>query len=322
MMVCLFHFSSSSNYLPDGNVLKVVGSYGAYGVQMFFVISGFVLPYSLSKSGYTLGNFGNFVLRRIVRLDPPYILSIVIVVILAYVSTLSPLYRGKPFQFNWGDALFHLGYLNSFVGRPWLSPVYWTLAIEFQFYLLLGLLYPVFSNSNNFTRGIIIVVFLSLALWLRDLGLIFCHGPLFLMGIFSFLCYQRKLKAVPFFLLLAVCYAIGWSSFSPKAITFGLCTVPAIFLLNVSNRFLLFLGQISYSLYLLHVPIGSRVTNLTEALTTDVTLRLMGIALAFGASIVASALFYRFVEEPAIRWSRDFVTNGKWRTLLSLSRVK
>ena len=61
--------------------------YATVGVQVFFVLSGFVIAYILRNERITPGVFGRFLLRRAIRLDPPYwvamILSTLVLIFLA-----------------------------------------------------------------------------------------------------------------------------------------------------------------------------------------------------------------------------------------------
>ena len=88
LAVAFFHFSNGNPnfYVPP--VLRAIGANGWLGVEVFFVISGFILPYSLWRAGYQLSpsNFGRFVWKRVVRLDPPYFGTIALVLLLAYLS--------------------------------------------------------------------------------------------------------------------------------------------------------------------------------------------------------------------------------------------
>jgi peptidoglycan/LPS O-acetylase OafA/YrhL len=71
-----------------------------------------------------------------------------------------------------------------------------------------------------------------------------------------------------------------------------------------SHRILDFLGAISYSLYLLHVPIGGRVINLAARLDLGMPGKVAAIAAAALASVGAAYVLYRLVEVPALRWAR------------------
>src|SRR5262245_6522000 len=59
--------------LPEGWI-KGSGAHGFLGVEIFFVISGFVIPYSMIRGGYRVrSDWGRFIAKRILRLDPPYL---------------------------------------------------------------------------------------------------------------------------------------------------------------------------------------------------------------------------------------------------------
>jgi peptidoglycan/LPS O-acetylase OafA/YrhL len=64
--VALFHFSGQlSTYVP-----QLISSMGWVGVDIFFVISGFVIPYSIAGRSYSVTDFPRFICRRLVRLEP------------------------------------------------------------------------------------------------------------------------------------------------------------------------------------------------------------------------------------------------------------
>ena len=120
---------------------------------MFFVISGFIIPYALHRSSYRVTDYGRFILKRIIRLDPPYLVGILIVIALGYASSATPGFSGPPFEPSLAQVVLHLGYVNVLFGYPWLNPVYWTLAIELQYYLLVGLLFSAVAHRSIIERA-------------------------------------------------------------------------------------------------------------------------------------------------------------------------
>src|SRR5262249_17683132 len=89
--VALFHFSDQlSTFVP-----QLIARVGWLGVDMFFVISGFVIPYSIASCRYSITDFPRFICRRLVRLEPPYLLSIVLVIVMWHVSSFAPGFRGS-----------------------------------------------------------------------------------------------------------------------------------------------------------------------------------------------------------------------------------
>ena len=86
-MVMWFHFTY---LLPDG-VLRASGLYGYLGVEAFFVISGFIIPYSMDLRHYRLGRDSwTFIGRRIIRLEPPYVMSVLLILCVPYLAGLTP----------------------------------------------------------------------------------------------------------------------------------------------------------------------------------------------------------------------------------------
>ena len=122
------------------------GTMGWLGVEIFFVISGFVIPYSLHQSEYRSSNFPRFMLRRLVRLEPPYLASIALVVILTELSSRSPGFAGSAFIIRADPS--HILYVIPLTEYSWVNVVYWSLAYEFVFYLVIGALWPILCGNH------------------------------------------------------------------------------------------------------------------------------------------------------------------------------
>lgn len=57
--VMLFHYTiEESIHLSDSNVLRIIGGYGHYGVEVFFIISGFVIPWAMYKADFKIRALG------------------------------------------------------------------------------------------------------------------------------------------------------------------------------------------------------------------------------------------------------------------------
>lgn len=302
--VLWFHLTNgNTGFLPEG-ILKSSGVHGWLGVEVFFVISGFILPYALQRAGYRPANYFRFVWKRILRLDPPYLACIALVIALNFASTLAPGFRGPPFQFDLKQVLLHLGYLNGLVGYDWLNPVFWTLAIEFQFYLLIALLFPLVSHPLLMVRFAMFAGLAVAAFLLPSGTLVFRHLFLFMLGIWAFqiragMLPSVSLQAIGWVLLSGGLYFMQGSQATCAGVVTGLLIVHG----RLKARPLLFLGQISYSVYLLHVPIGGRVINLGSRFADGPVEKLAVLMLAVAASLGAAWLFHRWVELPAQRWS-------------------
>lgn len=301
LVVCWFHFI---HILPDG-LLKSIGNYCWLGVEAFFVVSGFVIPWSLHRGGYRLKQYGRFMLKRLVRLDPPYVVSIVLVLVLAYLSTFSQLYRGKPFGIDWAQVVLHFGYLNVFFpDKPWLNPVFSTLAIEFEYYLLMGLLFPLLAHQSASVRRATLLVFVLSCLALPTDKHLPHYAPLFALGIIAF---QLKSGVVgqregAVAILLVSLVALAGSN--PLFVPVGLASLAVIMFVRNTNPCIAFFGSISYSVYLLHLPLGSRVLSLGSNWAHTFWAKLGVIVVAFAVTIAAAYLLYRFIERPSQNLSR------------------
>jgi len=304
LSVCWFHFTQGiPGFLPDG-LLQSSGTYGWLGVEVFFVISGFIIPYALLRGGYRLANFGTFILKRVLRLDPPYLAAILLVIALGYASSATPGFQGPPFHCSWVQVLLHLGYLNVFFGYPWLNPVFWTLAIELQYYLLVGLLFPLIAHRAVSIRAGTFLFLAALALLVPAEQFLFHWLFLFMLGMVAFQFQAGLLARGPFLAGIALLGVGAWYVSDSLVALTGIGTALLIALFHSAPRQpLVFLGQISYSLYLLHVPIGGRVVNLSLRWVHTLPGKVGVLALALAASIVAAWVLYRCVEHPAQQWA-------------------
>lgn len=304
LAVCLHHLCSK---LEPGIIFSAT-QYGYLGVQVFFVVSGFVIPYSLARGAYSLKFFPTFLLKRMIRLEPPYLVTLVVIIALGVLSWYLPFQQGPPFMVSTVQVLLHLGYVNVFFGYPWLSDVFWTLAIEFQYYLLMGLVFPLLFNQRGPVRRAAVASLVGLSFLLPAPAFVFYFLALFLMG--STVC-QFRLGviggaecAVTLMVLLPCALAVT-GPLSAGAAAFA---VFVILFVAIRNRVFVFLGSISYSLYLIHSPIGKRSLNVLDRLVAPETqaTRLMVAAAAVAISIGAAYVLYRLVERPAQRWSASF----------------
>jgi peptidoglycan/LPS O-acetylase OafA/YrhL len=323
--MCTFHYPTADGYYYQ--LLRSTGAYGWLGVEVFFVISGFVIPYSLERAHYLIHFYPQFLLKRIVRLDPPYLISIVVLILLAFAysaySEKPILVEGAPL--GWARVLLHLGYLNTFFDNPWLNPSFWTLAIEFQYYLMMGLAFPFFNSAKRAIRLGAIAIFAAGSFFSGHGMLpgsvpysrfIFYFSFLFLMGIVTFQRYVHRIGTKEYVLLMIIISSGALLTLGVPSLMAGLFAVAAINFYKRRNAITNFFGKISYSLYLLHWPIGhltlsimgSRVLNATSD-----TARTAMIFVAMSTCIAASYLLYAFVERPAQRWSTRIKYRGRSR---------
>ena len=248
-----------------------------------------------------------FIAKRVVRIDPPFLASIALVLMLTFASSRLGGNGGAGFEINYPALFAHLGYLNAIIGLDWLTPVYWTLAIEAQYYLLMAFLFPLFTNrfiKTDWQRSLVCLG-LAMGCYLapHNTQLIFYWLPLFGIGI---LCFQRnsigcddRVFWISYAAILVVAYsAIPWPQATTGALT-GLIIVYAKFFEKILMKGpLVWLGTISYSLYLVHAPLGNRLINFALRLEVTGIWHFFVVVFAIISTIVFAYGFYRIFEKP------------------------
>lgn len=301
LAVCWFHLTRDDG-LP---FFKASGNYGWLGVEVFFVISGFVIPFALERSDYGIHAYGTFLLKRILRLEPPYFAAVAFILILGFAEPLVPGFHGQRIRVSLPQVLAHLGYMNSFFHYPWLNPVFWTLGVEFQYYLGVGLLFPLLASRSTLVRTCTLFCMAKLTLLIPASEFAFHWLALFMLGAVTFQYRIRLLTRRTY--LLWVCFfgLISYDTLGMDVTVVGVLTACVIAFVDMRRPTpLAFFGNISYSLYLVHAPVSVHVVNLTLRLAgAGAGGRTLALALAFGSAIGAAWLLHLYVERPAQRWS-------------------
>lgn len=249
---------------------------GTTGVDLFFIISGFVIFMSLQK--ITKGR--EFVVNRVSRLYPTYWAAVTFTFLLMFANAILKHSHDLP------DLLVrYLGNLTMFqfyLGIPDLDGPYWTLIIEMIFYIAILILFKI--NWLKYLN-IIGIVFCSAIVLVTHLfydipmvksiiiGIPLLHFlPLFFAGTVFYKIYTKKGKNVKNYLIIVFCLgcqtslypyvgrlgiprtSLSWAEYGLMlSVYFGLFT---LFVNNclkfIVNDVTLFLGKISYALYLIH----------------------------------------------------------------------
>jgi exopolysaccharide production protein ExoZ len=245
--VVLCHYGSS---LPQYPGLSRIFNFGQEGVHVFFLISGFIIVYSLDKAGYKPKQFFTFLLKRSIRIDPAYFVVILLTLALFKILSFVPDFRGQRNPFIPGQFIAHIFYFIPFTKYPFYNHVFWTLSVEFQFYLLIGIFY--FLSESHLYKLIFLIIFsLTCLIHFGNGGyLVLTYAPIFALGISLFNFYKEGKWTnliLPLILLGLIEYKFGLDVVMLLTLT-GF----VIFTLKITLRLLEILGDISYSLYLIH----------------------------------------------------------------------
>jgi peptidoglycan/LPS O-acetylase OafA/YrhL len=300
LSVCLFHFVCTvTGFISNQQILHLF-SFGHYGVQMFFVISGFIIPWSMYHSKYRLSNFFTFTAKRLIRLEPPYLLSLMLAIIHTYVRVLSPHYNGVDITPTLKQIVLHFGYLIPFFEtEKWIRPVYWTLAIEFQYYIAIGLSFN-FIFSLKMGQRIICYLLCLGAPFIIKTNFLPYHLPVFLLGIVLCMYKVHLVKINELWIVALVSFVVIFYCMDTPTVVFSAVTFLVIlYAENVRSRIGDFLGDISYSLYLFHSLSGMIILNYFAHSASMPIFKALLIIVAVMVSICFSFLIYKLIEKPS-----------------------
>lgn len=291
LAVVLCHYAS-----PELN-------FGKNGVLVFFLISGFIIVYSLEKASYSINLFFKFLLKRSIRIDPSYFVTIVLTILLFNILSFIPSFKGNNIALVPQQFLAHLVYVIPFTGYHYYNDVFWTLAVEFQFYIIIGSVYFI-NKSAIYKTGFLVLFSLSYFLPIpHKQDYIFTNAPVFALGISLVELYKNRAwqnAALPFCLLGFIGYEYG-------AYIFLLLLVSALFILFIKTEVkpMFLLGKISYSLYLTHslclIIVAGIFKQLKFDLTTD---RAVWVCIEVSIALIVAWLFYQLIEKPFLKLSK------------------
>ena len=319
LMVCLFHLIlGNGDLFPSSSFFEQTFSFGYLGVEIFFILSGYVICYSL-PADFNYQHLKTFILKRLLRIEPPYIVSILVIIFLNF---LSHKITGLPNEIDYLMAFSHLAYINNFIPGSYFNVVYWTLGIEFQFYFLIGLLFPLFKISKYILLASIIlfIAFACLHIPYR-IDIIIPFLSYFTLGVLLFF-YKIKMQ-IPskLFLLFAFICCLQLYFFQGIAgCVAAIFTVLVLQFWSYTNKVIRFFSMISYSLYLTHVPVGGKVINLGMRFTESSISKYLLVLLALSTSIGFAYLFYKFVELPAMNCSKRIAYGKSAQDKLNTTR--
>lgn len=320
--VMLYHFYNAllpeKDYQLFWKPIDYFLQLGHLGVFIFFVLSGFVINFSLSSKKMTGSFFFRFLFRRSIRLDIPYWVVIWMTGVSVLVMSDYGLSRRENFQFS--DYLLNMLYADNLLNTKSIVAVGWTLQYEIQFYLFFALLLYLFTKFHleRFRDSILLVTFIvSLSYWFDwfpfyrktlFLDYWFC----FLLG--SFVCDVINGRTPARYYFIAVGLTVVHAIIDEdSAAVAAIVTSLLLFYAGKFNGFsswlnwkpLLFLGSISYSLYLLHPFFGNRIIRFINYRSQLSLMSSVGVY--FGIILLTLFLvwvFYRLIEYPSHRLSR------------------
>lgn len=336
ILVFIFHMSALAGFdkrsLPPINFfnLKTITipnffSLGATGVSLFFIISGFVL--TLNSIKYT-NSLYRYYINRFFRIVPAYWVAIAF-------SILTTLTFSKLIAIDAIDILYHLLFLHGINTKYFLSinGAFWSMATEVQFYVVFPLIFWIYSNTNIWKTTLIATLFclifrFVIELTLKDFPIThsislpslinyqifgriseFCFGIFLAFNRSRILDWKNNLIAIVIMFIVAF-LSLVFRFFGPTFLVdifFGLFYAILLALLlknkifehkNNLNLFLSKFGKISYSFFLIHIPVASIVSNFLPKIILINPWYFFGALLClFPFHYFVSYLLFKYVEE-------------------------
>jgi peptidoglycan/LPS O-acetylase OafA/YrhL len=321
LSVMLLHFTTDfhRDFRPT-HISSVAWGYGAYGVHLFFLISGFVILMTAEKSARPY----DFFVSRFSRLYPPYWAAIIFTTVLLIIM---PTIGAPEAPHLLRRAAVDLTMFQGWVSVGSVDSVYWTLQVEMSFYLVLLILIwrKAVRNAITVMTGLVLLALCDHLFVPRPLSapyaylrqLMFLeHAYLFTTGMVLYKIREGfRLRYALVLLLCALCPATAtyWPNNPPIDASIAITLALVVYLATsgranwIANRPLLYLGGISYSLYLTHHWLGEVFLNRADRWGMNPNLAL-GAAVAL--CLLAASVMTYLVERPSLRWLRQSLSKG------------
>lgn len=312
--VMLFHYSFRGHAADDFSIvsyplLAPSMKYGYLGVQLFFMISGFVIL--MTAAG---GNLAQFTKSRIIRLYPAYWAC-------CTVTFLFTLALGAPrFVATFPQYLANMTMLNGFTGVPSIDGVYWSLNVELRFYILVAAILAIrrIDKSQMFLIAWLII---SIAVEMMPnplLRFIFFtdYSAFFIAGAEFYLIWSQGFSPTRIAMVL-ICWGLATydsmafvptfeklyksdlNGFAIAAIITSFFIVMALVAAKKTGKFgeknWVAIGALTYPLYLLHQHIGYMIFDIAYP-AVNLHVLFWGVV---AAMIVSSYAVHRFIEKPS-----------------------
>jgi len=305
---------------------------GEFGVALFFLISGFVIPMSLQRYDWR-----GFLVGRVLRIYPTYFAGFAVTLLALWISTRT---FGKPFPYEARSVIVHfLPGARDLLWSPHIDYVVWTLEVEVKFYVVCAIAWKWLRHGDRSVFAIPLTlavcafgIELLLPGWLRAdapayqiayrLGYVFATAARFLafmfIGVAMSYHYRRRLSTAGLCAIAAMLYGLFWILWSNASDSLSMRVVNsytlALLVFGVSyalsnrwrpNRVLSYFADISFPLYVIHAVAGYVALGI---MAVHGVAPIVALGCTLAGALLASTLLHVGVELPTHRlgqrWAR------------------
>jgi peptidoglycan/LPS O-acetylase OafA/YrhL len=295
---------------------------GVHGMHLFFMISGFILSLPFARMHLKHDeklNLSRYYLRRLTRLEPPYLIALLIFFLL-HVFIVQKYPAGELFSSLGASAIYLHDILKG--AHSYILPVAWSLEIEVQFYLVAPLLCLVFMIRKPIVRKLVlisgIVLFFILSYRLNQVLALHSQLHYFLCGLLLTEFYledHSHFKSSGFITtagMVILLLMLTTITYEDRTMTFLKMILMFLFFYGVlvndrlkkifSARWMTLIGGMCYSLYLLHYGIISAAgyfilqSGVPQQWMAPVYFLLIGSFI-----LVLSSIYFLLVEKPFMK---------------------
>ncbi len=329
------------------NKLLAVFDFGWSGVDLFFVLSGFLITDIILSTRKSQGWMKSFFIKRAFRILPIYFLFLFLLLILSYTimserSDFAFVREHQPYfwlmgqnvlsliNMNWPPSLFYTGHL-------------WTLAVEWQFYMIWPFVAGRFSNKTLSTICVLVIltaVTSRIICWQLDvhISVIYTNtiarmdsiamGALVALLLRSNIEKSTLQKLSKAFVFIGIVFVLGTfyfygraSYYIPVMYTIGYtllasCFAGLVFKAVVttertryrailSNQVLITIGKYSYAMYIIHLPLMGYFGNFEIGFAgSEFYGQLVFMPTMFIATFLIAMVSWKIIEGPALSYAR------------------
>ncbi|MCI5121079.1 MAG: acyltransferase [Candidatus Electrothrix sp. AUS4] len=338
LMVMLFHFQTFSGEKYTYPVFDSILSNGNFGVEMFFVLSGFILwhVYHVEFSELSRISYKNYIIRRLARIYPVHILTMILMLCVYFVAR---------FQFHYTPQTGHSPYslasiiASIFLVNEWLNPhdilvkiypftkinstwgplgtpngVAWSISVEFLMYLFFPFIALLFYKLKKSRLFLVFICLCGLVGFILVPQNIFRILFLFPLGCFVY-SFKEYLPRINIYLLFLALFSFISAIEQHDFFYFTACLLCPLLYVQLltadnylskilSSPLFVYLGEISFTLYMVHWPVLSITRNIARHVPNAQQYTGFGILLTALLSLYISHICYKKFEKPLAVWMR------------------